>query len=347
LQRWAIDWRFGKATVRASAAMLWECEFLLPSGRTFQPFAHAPWADDPALDPGLPAHLRHLGGEFVCVPFGIGGRPQDLLPEWESGAWKQVNASPHGLSSDAAWNLISADATHVSLRLAYPDDDDIEFLTRRIAVVPDAPALDLELAIHVRRPTRQPLGLHPILRLPEAPAELVIESAFEFGMTYPAMVPPGISRVAPGRRFTRLESVPGMDGGTIDYARLPKDTPTEEMLMLCGIRAPVTVHYPGERAAFRLSWDTKLLPSCLLWPSDCSVAEPPWNRRFRGLGLEPIAALFDAGRDLTLERNPINAAGIATSVAIVPGQPLVIRYRIEALEANAFSAVPRIADLSA
>ena len=218
----------------------------------------------------------------------------------------------------------------MSLRLTYPAQDDIEYLTRRIAVVPDAPALDLELTIHARRPTRQPVGLHPILRLPVAPGELAIDSRFEFGMTYPAIPAPGISRVAVGQRFSRLDAIPGISGGQVDYARLPKDTPTEEMLMLCGVNGPVSVRYPSEHAVFRLTWDTGILPCCLLWPSDRSIADPPWNQSFRGLGLEPIAAVFDAAREVALNENPINAAGIATCVSIAAGRPLVIRYRMEA-----------------
>jgi hypothetical protein len=213
MRSWTINWRYGSVSVRASVAMLWDCQFLLPSGRRFTPFAKAPWADDPSLQPDLPAHLRHLGGEFVCVPFGIGGRPQGLLPHWDSDAWMRVNPEPHGLSSDADWNLLAADDHHVSLRLDYPATSDIQFLTRRVSADRDAPALDLEFEIRARRPTRLPIGLHPILRLPDPPDELVIEAAFGFGVTYPAFTPPGITRLALGEKFSRLDAIPGARGG--------------------------------------------------------------------------------------------------------------------------------------
>jgi hypothetical protein len=61
--------------------------------------------------------------------------------------------------------------------------------------------------------------------------------------------------------------------------------------MLCRVDSPITVRYPAEDVRYRLTWDTKILPSCLLWPSDRSISEPPWNGRFRGLGLEPIAEM--------------------------------------------------------
>lgn len=327
--RSTLKWPFGTAVIRSEAAILWECEFQLPSGRRFAPFARAPWAEDPAVDPSLPAHMRFLGGEFACVPFGIGGAPAQLSPDWASNSWKLVNRAPHGDSSNLNWETISGDASQVLMRLAYPADDDVEFLTRRICVVPDRPALDLELTIHVRRPTRQPIGLHPILRLPEYPAQLSIAADFEFGVTYPGHVPPGVSRVAIAKRFKRLDSIPGIRGGSVDFSTLPKDTPSEEMLMLCGVRGPITVSYAAQRAFFKITWDTNVLPSCLLWPSDRALLDPPWFGRFRGLGVEPIAAVFDAAREVALEDNPISAAGIPTAVALTPDEPLTIHYRIE------------------
>jgi len=44
------------------------------------------------------------------------------------------------------------------------------------------------------------------------------------------------------------------------------------------------IDYFDEHAYAQLSGDTTMLPSCLLWPSDRALAEPPWNQRFRGLG---------------------------------------------------------------
>ena len=331
MERWQLDWRFGSASVLASAAMLWECEFKLPSGRRFKPFARAPWAGSPALDPGLPAHLRQLGGEFVCVPFGIGGQPEQLAAEWRSASWSQINPKPHGYSADATWTCQSMDSHHLLLHLAYPEGDDVDYLTRRMQIDPEHAAIDLELRVHVRRPTWLPIGLHPILRLPSWPEQLMLDARYAFGMTYPASLPPGISRVSRGRQFEALNAVPTPDG-VIDYSTLPKQEPTEELMMLCQVRGPVTARYLHERCFFRLTWDTDVLPSCLLWPSDRSLTDPPWERRFRGVGIEPIAAAFDASCEVSIEDNPLNRAGVSTAVSITPDRPLSIRYRMEAGE---------------
>lgn len=331
MEFWHLRWRFGHASVRSNAGMLWDCNFIFPSGRQFAPLARAPWAEDTNFDPQQPAHLRYLGGEFVCVPFGGGGKPEALLPEWNSDAWAQGNAEPHGYSANRTWDCVAADPSQVTLQLTYPAEDDIACLTRRVSVVPDMPALDFELIIRARRFTRQPVGLHPILRLPQLAAQLAIEATFEFGLTYPAKVPPGISRVAAGQRFRRLDSIPGIRLGRVDYSRMPKETPTEEMLMLCMVRGPVVVRFLDEGAACCLSWDTSILPSCMLWLSDCAFTTAPWSG-FRGLGIEPIAAAFDASRAVCVQTNPLNELGVATAVDIVPPEPLTIRYRLAALD---------------
>jgi hypothetical protein len=276
-------------------------------------------------------HMRRLGGEFVCVPFGVGGTPQGLLPGWDAAAWAHVNPVQHGPSADADWKCVSHDSSQIQLRLSYPIAHDVDYLTRSIRVVPDAAALEFELTIHARRPTRQPVGLHPILRLPEPPGTLRIDAKFDFGHTYPGVVPPGVSQVAPGRRFTRLDAIPALDGGIVDYSTLPKSIPTEDMIQLCNVRGPLEVLYGAERVRLRLSWDTHILPSCLIWPSDRAIAEPPWNRAFRGLGIEPIAAMFDASREASIQANPLSDRGVATFVALEPDKPLTIRYRVECL----------------
>ena len=327
---WRLSWAFGTASVRSSAAMLWDCDFRLPSGRRFAPLARAPWADTPGVDQSLPAHMRHLGGEFVCVPFGCGGTPAGLLGEWACDEWAHVNPIQHGISADASWRHVSSDDSHICLSLHYPVDDDIESLTRRIAVDKDAPALNLELTIHARRPTRQPIGLHPIFKLPDPPATLRIEASFEFGVTYPAIVPPGVSRLAPGRTFTELSRLPGAQAGTVDYSVMPQSSPTEEMFTLCKVKRPVTVYYPDERAYCRLHWDRSVLPSCLIWPSDRALQDSPWNGQFRGIGIEPVAGVFDAAREVAIRPNPLSAVGVITAVELDPDNPLKICYRLEA-----------------
>jgi hypothetical protein len=326
---WKLDWEFGHAEVIGTAGILRDCTFRLPSGRLFSPLARAPWAGRNDLDESLPGHMRHLGGEFLCLPFGMGEAPQDLSPRWdaERAAHKNVLLQ-HGPSADQEWALIDFTSSQIELRIDYPDDHDIRYITRRIRVDPKRPALAIQAVVYARRPTRLPLGLHPILRLPERPNTARVDIDFQNGLTYPATLPPGTSPCAVDAYFTRLGEVPTRAGGHADFSQLPLNSPAEELFQLCGVAGEATLHYLDEQAKIRLNWDPSQLPSCLIWISDRALQEAPWGGCFRGIGIEPVAAAFDLSIEVAVGANPIAASGIATALSFEPSTPVVIDYRI-------------------
>src|SRR3546814_8877192 len=118
-------------------------------------------------------------------------------------------------------------ASSVELALDYPRSHDVARLTRRVAGAAGRVALDFELVIEARRDCAYPVGLHPILALPEQPGGLRLEADFELGLTYPATVDPGAMPTSPGREFHDLASVPA-PGGTVDLTRLPLAAPAED-----------------------------------------------------------------------------------------------------------------------
>ncbi len=77
-----LHWSHGQATVLTTAAMLGECRFTLPNG-SFSPFACAPWMGS-IEDKTISGHLRELGGDFACLPFGIGREIRNPPQEWAS-----------------------------------------------------------------------------------------------------------------------------------------------------------------------------------------------------------------------------------------------------------------------
>ncbi len=333
-ERWAIAWPHGSASVLATAGMLWDCRFRLDSGRWVAPFARAPWAEDedaqgsPEMG-GQPGHMRRLGGEFVCLPFGVGGPVRAPAPGWQALLDGRLNTSPHGPAADADWRLAAATGTSVELVLDYPGDHDVARLTRRIAAVPDRPALDLELVIEARRDGAWPVGLHPILALPERARALRLDVEFEIGLTYPGIVEPGAMLTLPGLAFSDLAAVPA-PGGTVDLTRLPTGAPAEDVVQLLGIGGPVGI--ADEEAGYRLSieWDRAVLPACQIWISDRALTGFPWGGRFRGLGIEPTASAFDLALPVARAANPISERGYSTVLRLEPGRPLAIRYRIAA-----------------
>ncbi|MCB4769568.1 hypothetical protein LGR54_13195 [Ancylobacter sp. Lp-2] len=325
----ALDWPHGALRVSPMGAMLTELVFHLPDG-PFAPFARPHWSPDDPLLGALPAHLRHLGAEFVCLPFGVGGPLDGIAPGWSEFGLELCNDPPHGLAANATWRVEEQGAGHIRLTLDYPADHAVRRLTRTLAVRPDAPALDLELAIEVRRVTRLPLGLHPILSLDVPPESLHLQARFRRGLTYPAMVPGGAMRAAIGRDFATLAAVPSRAGGVVDLARLPKAEPMEDVLQLCDVEGAVEAIFAERGAVLSLDWDRDLLPSCLLWISDRALAGAPWDGRYRGLGIEPIAACFDFAEAVSLADNPIASAGTPTCLVATLERPAILRYSLAA-----------------
>ncbi|TIV47795.1 MAG: hypothetical protein E5V96_01815 [Mesorhizobium sp.] len=212
----------------------------------------------------------------------------------------------------------------------YPAWSSVSRVIRSIKANPDAPALNLTFTVESRRACRIPLGLHPVLDLDRPAGQVRLAADFDFGLTYPATMPPDAMLTMPGHEFSQLSNVPARAGGSVDLSRLPKAQPVEDVVQLCGIRAPVRVDFLDAGARLVIDWDTSVLPSCLIWIGDRALQDVPWKGQFRGLGIEPIAAAFDFAEDVSLADNPIARRGIRTAVEIAPEAPCVIRYRIEA-----------------
>lgn len=325
-----LAWAHGFLRAIPTGAMITELSFRRAPDRVFSPFARRHWSPRDPGCAGLPPHLRHLGAEFACLPFGVGGPLLEIAPSWRELGVEQSNVSAHGPAANDEWRLEERSATRLRFVLDYPADHAVRRLTRVLSVRPDAPALDLSLRIEARREARVSVGLHPILSLDVPPESLHIRAAFRRGFTYPAAVPGGAMRTAIGRGFDRLETVPAREGGTVDLTRLPKAMPVEDVVQLCDLEGPVEIAFTGQDATLTLEWDRRLLPSCQLWISDRALADAPWAGRYRGLGVEPIASCFDLAEAVSLADNPIRAGGTPTCLAITPDRVTEIGYRVEA-----------------
>ncbi len=316
-----------RAVVSTRSAMLRSLRFER-DGVVVQPLAAAPWAPD--AEAGRPAHLDVLAGEFVAVPFGSAGTPESAIGAWAELPPMDAPALPHGLGADADWSVLEAGERRIRLGCDYPEGGVVAGLERVVALREDDPAVDLELRVHARRPGAVPIGLHPILRLPDQAFSLSLDVSFEVGWTYPGTVPPGAAAAEPGRTFRSLHAVPG-PSGTVDLGRLPLDRPVEDVLLLTGVRGPVTARFGDDGSGVVLDWDRSVLPSLLLWISDRALGGDPWGHRYRGLGVEQVAAAFDLPPAISAGPNPLLAAGIRTAVPLEPGAPLVVRSSIRAL----------------
>mgnify|MGYP001087042724 FL=1 len=318
-------WSHGCGLVSTTAGMLRSCVFEL-EGVAFDPFARATWA--PNAFPQLPGHLRTLGAEFVCLPFG-GDPVAGVSAGWEGARAAQPVVPAHGRPADEEWEIVAQGPGGVSLAPMFPDDEPIQRLERRIAGVPGEPAVALSVSITARRATVTSLGLHPILRLPEQPRSLRLQVGFEAGFTYPVIADDLRPQATAGRRFAALERVP-MGDAHEDLSRLPLDRPAEEIVQLAGVTGPVTAFFEQERAGVVIDWDRRRLPCVQLWLSDRALGGDPWRQGYRGLGVEPVASAFDLPVGVSIAQNPISQAGYPTSVALGAGETVTIGYSIHA-----------------
>lgn len=313
--------------------MLAPVVFRAPGHTDFAPLHIAPWANEPDVDRWPPA-LARLRGDWPCVPFGRCDRPAGLAPDWA--ALTPNDAWGHGHAAHHAWRWLASSDPHVlQLQIDLPAEHDIASLTRTVRARPDAPALDLELAITARRQCSVPVALHPTLRLDAGRVQLAIAHNGP-GLSYPTPAEPGHSRAAVDARFETLSAVPLAHGGsegagrerTGDFSRFPQPTDSEELLQLMNIRGPVGADYLDAGWRFTLDWDHTLLPDLMLWISHGGRLHAPWNGRHHALGLEPVNSAFDLGRVATPP--PAHPLAARAGLALVPGVPCVIRSQMSA-----------------
>jgi hypothetical protein len=90
-------------------------------------------------------------------------------------------------------------------------------------------------------------------------------------------------------------------------------------LLLLACRPPITARNIAEGYAVTIDWD-QTLPHCMLWLHDRGLDGAPWNRSFRALGVEPMAAAFDLPQPISTGPNPLNALGHATCLDLPAGR---------------------------
>jgi hypothetical protein len=344
VKTWTIQSRLVRAEIQSLGAMLGPTWFSLGS-REVQPLAVAPWADEVGPEyEKLPRILRRLRGEWPCVPFGMAEPRPDLPREWildESSPCGYIDPNPHGFSSNAEWELMCLEPKRIELGLEYPKCHPITRVTRTITVSEDAPALQISLLVQAREACDLPIGVHPVLRLPEKPGTASLHFDTDVrGWTSPTPFEPGISKIRPNVRDVPLTKVPCVcaagENKTQDVTRLPLNCETEELILVLGHNGMAMLTNHDERYSVALSWDQEMFPACLLWLSNRGRGYCPWNRRFLGLGVEPIRSAFDLGVTVSQSRcNPLWRSGIPCTYTFSPAQDLETKYSIAVVEAGA------------
>jgi hypothetical protein len=331
---------FVRAEIHPLGAMLGPARFRLrPDGRSFDPLFSAPWSQDQSPEGhALPALLKHLRGEWPCVPFGSPVPRADLPLDWRHDPSWHSPTDPffHGYGSHHEWRL-SANEKECLAWIDCPPDHPIERLERGIRLREGAAALDFRLDITARRDCALPIALHPVFRLPAraAPQAELVLSAQTRVWTFPAEVEPRRSLLAPDQRGIGPDAVHSVDGIVRDLRRLPFDKPGEDLVLLTGTGGSVSLANHAEGYVVSLNWDAMALPSCLLWISGGGRLGYPWLGRVLAVGIEPCCAPFDLGPAYGDGADtPLQRAGVATSAHFRAGQRWQTRYVISISESE-------------
>lgn len=317
------------ATFVRTSAMLVDATFTTRSGLTFAPFARGDWVGRAPLGSMLPGHIRVLGGDFAALPFGSASRPSDLAAEWDECVPEGPPEPQHGLAAEAEWCVVEHQRHRIAFELSYPETDAIHTLRRTIVADASRPRLDFTLEVRARRDVQCPIALHPIFQLPELHRGLHIDVPFARGFTYPATAVPGFGLTAPWQAFASLEQVPLARGSAGDLSRWPLEMPAEEVLLLTGVSGPARLRDDSSGAQVVLDWDRGVLPSLQLWVSDRAQLDPPWNGRYRGIGVEPCASAFDFHPRTSAGVNPLTRRGVRTAVDLQGGCTTRITSSVE------------------
>ena len=294
-------------------------------GRRLAPFHTAPWAEEP-VDPGLPAILRVLRGDFFCMPFGGNETP-----------FRGERHPVHGETANARWKLESLErrgdrvGLHLSLRTRVRKGR----VDKRIIIAGSHDAVYCE---HVISGMSGPmcLGHHAMLRFPDRPGSGVLSmSPFVFGQVCPLRLEDpeqrGYSTLRPGARFERLEEVEMVTGETTDLMRYPARRGFEDLVMVMADPdlpfAWSAVTFPKERFAWFALKDPRVLTGTTLWISNGGRHYPPWSgRHVNVLGIEEVTSYFHYGLAESARPNPLSRQGLPTCFLLDARKPLAVRY---------------------
>ena len=294
-------------------------------GRRFQPYAVAPWAEEP-IDPSLPSVLQVLRGDFFCLPFGNNDQPHEGSAD-----------PPHGETANEkwTWEKLQKDDNAVTLHLSLT-------MSRRAGRVDKYVTLrDGHLATYSRHVISgmsgpMNLGHHAMIRFPpQSGSGRLSMSPFLYGQVAPDPLEPlhsgRGSMLKPGSVILSLDIVPTVDGGITDLTRFPARQGSEDLVMLISDPnqpfAWTAVAFPDEGLVWFALKNPRVLRQTIVWLSNGGRRYAPWNGRHLGImGLEEVTSYFHYGFSESVQLNPIAALGDPTFLALRADQPLEVRY---------------------
>jgi hypothetical protein len=293
--------------------------------RTIEPFAVAPWWNEPT-GRDLPQLLRVLRGDFFCMPFGGNSTP-----------YRGERHPPHGDPANHRWRLVESVSSRGQTRLhltmktrTRPGQVD-----KVIRLVPGHAAIYQE---HTITGMTGPMtfGHHPCLKFPDREgAGRLSFSRFALGQVVPEPVElpanRGYSLLKPGALVSPDLSVATITGETADLSRYPARRGFEDIVILVADPALDVawnaVAFPEQGYVWFALRDPNMLASTLLWISNGGRHYPPWNgRHVNVMGIENITNYYHYGLAESVKPNPLSRQGFKTHHVLHKDTPCRIRH---------------------
>ena len=329
-KKYVLNWKNGKIEISSLGCKMQPTFFL--GEKKIKPLHSAGWINDKSKDfDELPGILKNLSGEFPCVPFGINSPIEEIAEEWKESYSEEpyVVNEAHGFSANKDWELLDLKEHEATFKIRYPEIDNIDYLIRSIRINNvEQHKVSCSLEIFVKKDCELPIGLHPMIRIPNKYNKIkILPGDFKFGLTYPGILLKNKTLGAIGEIFTNLDKVKGFSNEYIDLSNPPFEGNFEDLFQLCGINGNMKVRNYEENYELNYNWDPEIFSSVLMWVSNKGREEYPWNNNHLTVGLEPISSAFGLSTHVSNNlNNPIAKKSVSTSVKLYKNQPLKTEY---------------------
>lgn len=327
MEMWKILSQNIEAKLHALGGTMAPVTFTLPDGQRVQPFQISDWAERPEAA-SLPPVMRHLRGDFACVPFGASAPPPSAPDAWKSlFSPNPAFTETHGVCANHDWSLVDQQPTSLTIGIDYPETHPVRRVEKQITLDDAASAVDVELRIYARQAERIAVGVHPVLAIGKEPGGVEIEAPFQFGRTFPGDYLPGVSRFARDAPFATLGEIPMQGGGTANANSLPLPFNSEEVIQLCGAEGRFRLKRRAPAYVLEFRWDAEKFPSLLLGLANGGRKDAPFDGNWYALYVEAVASAFGIGSTIASNpENPIAQKGVRTWIELVPETPWVTQY---------------------
>ncbi len=321
---WSVRSPSIEASVTVAGGMMAPVTFVLPDGRSVEPYYVSPWhaEDRSGITPDV---LKPLRGDFFCLPFGgANDRPGE-------------HHEPHGESAWASWDIVDLEAQRLRTRIAYKAGGTI---VKTITLDSSQPVIYTEHEI-AGFSGSYPIGHHAILAGAgpnddaSVPRWRIMTKPFDLGMTDPGYTVPykdgEYYALEPGARFERLEEVPTRwrTPATTDCSRFPLREGFIDILAWYRQSVDVPAWTVAVNVADRYAWfsikDPRVLPATVMWIENRGRHGEPWNGRNSCLGIEETCSYFAAGLAAPVDGGNVGAAGIPTTVELSAQSATTVR----------------------